>query len=335
MSFFFSPLFFFFYYSIFRTHCILHSENKQSGIGVYTSADRYTIKGNYIDGVLQGPVEERGPSGNLVFQGTYQDSMRSGYGELHLDDGGMYCGNFTEGVLDDKCARYYYSPHNSRCLFGEWSEGEMVKSWFCDIPRSLRASSLQDKGVTMLSPSNKIVYSFDESTDKVASKNPKLSDPYEEELVYVKDSLIPGANEGLFAKVDLPAGIVCSMYGGIRITQTEVDQRDWALNANTITLIEDTDTTGTVIDVPPELNDTNEYCATLGHKANHSFTSNSKYDVFDHPRFGFIKCIRTLEPVAAGEEVTVYYGYDEADIDEEDGVPEWYRLAFSAYHSSK
>lgn len=53
----------------------------------------------------------------------------------------------------------------------------------------------------------------------------------------------------------------------------QVDSRDWALNGNTISLDEDT-----VIDVPQPFDQTERYCASLGHKANHSFTPNCKYD---------------------------------------------------------
>lgn len=53
----------------------------------------------------------------------------------------------------------------------------------------------------------------------------------------------------------------------------QVDSRDWALNGNTISLDEDT-----VIDVPHPFDQVDRYCASLGHKANHSFTPNCKYD---------------------------------------------------------
>ena len=77
--------------------------------------------------------------------------------------------------------------------------------------------------------------------------------------------------------------------------------------------------------VPRGLATTSAYRATLGHKANHSFSGqeNAKYDhVFDHPRFGHIKAIRTLRRVERGEEITVNYGYGG-----EDGVPPWYGRA--------
>ncbi len=54
-----------------------------------------------------------------------------------------------------------------------------------------------------------------------------------------------------------------------------MDSRDWSLNGNTISLDEDT-----VIDVPEPFNLTENYCASIGHKANHSFTPNCKYDLW-------------------------------------------------------
>ena len=54
-----------------------------------------------------------------------------------------------------------------------------------------------------------------------------------------------------------------------------MDSRDWALNGNTISLDEDT-----VIDVPQPFDKMEMYCASLGHKGNHSFTPNCKYDSY-------------------------------------------------------
>ena len=85
-----------------------------------------------------------------------------------------------------------------------------------------------------------------------------------------------------------------------------MNARDWALNANTMNLREGVD-----LYVPPAWSTTERYCATLGHKANHAFAgANAKYDVYDHPRFGALKCILTMEPVPAGEEILVTYGYE-------------------------
>lgn len=44
---------------------------------------------------------------------------------------------------------------------------------------------------------------------------------------------------------------------------------------------------------------------------------------FHHPRFGFIKCIRTIKSVSCGDELTVAYGYDHTRL--ETDAPEWYK----------
>lgn len=83
-----------------------------------------------------------------------------------------------------------------------------------------------------------ITFSFDESDRETISSNPMLRDPYESERVFVKTSTIPDAGDGLFAKRKLKAGEVVSFYNGIRLTHAEVDERDWALNSNTISIDE-------------------------------------------------------------------------------------------------
>ncbi|XP_066920719.1 histone-lysine N-methyltransferase SETD7-like [Clytia hemisphaerica] len=151
---------------------------------------------------------------------------------------------------------------------------------------------------------SRIHYKKDVSSRDVISTQLMWTDPYEEKRVYVKESLILDANEGLFASID--AG-------------KNVDSRDWKYNDNTISLDQEI-----VIDVPAEFSSTTSYKASLGHKANHSFTPNCKYDRFDnHPRFGRIKCIRTIQPVRAGDELTVAYGYDHNKL--ETDAPEWYK----------
>ena len=106
-----------------------------------------------------------------------------------------------------------------------------------------------------------------------------------------------------------------------------VDNRDWALNGNAITLGDDC-----VLDVPAPFDRTACYAATLGHKANHAFDNSAEYELFDHPRFGPIKCLRTRRPIAQGEEITVSYGYDDDLLDTFSldmpllEAPDWYRL---------
>lgn len=112
-----------------------------------------------------------------------------------------------------------------------------------------------------------------------------------------------------------------SFYNGVRLTHETVDGRDWSRNANTLSL-----DTETVLDIPPPFDRLDTYAASLGHKANHHVAAcrNAMYDVYWHPRFGAIKCLRTLREVQAGEEILVDYGYGR----KEDGAydaPSWYQ----------
>lgn len=68
---------------------------------------------------------------------------------------------------------------------------------------------------------------------------------------------------------------VWTCFNSIFLFFPQVDSRDWTLNGNTISLDKDT-----VIDVPQPFVNTKRYCASLGHKANHSFIPNCKYDTW-------------------------------------------------------
>jgi len=52
---------------------------------------------------------------------------------------------------------------------------------------------------------------------------------------------------------------------------------------------------------------------------------------FNHPRFGEIKCIRTIKPVESGDELTVAYGYDHNKLDTD--APEWYKRKLKEFQS--
>mmetsp|Transcript_25689 Transcript_25689/g.41265 ORF Transcript_25689/g.41265 Transcript_25689/m.41265 type:complete len:276 (-) Transcript_25689:71-898(-) len=90
---------------------------------------------------------------------------------------------------------------------------------------------------------------------------------------------------------------------------------------------------GLSIDVPKEYALTTHYCASLGHKVNHSFDEkkvNCEYAHCDHPRFGQIRCIKTLRPIKKGEELLVSYGYDILNVTG-DGVPDWFLEGYKKF----
>merc|ERR1711974_357236 len=63
----------------------------------------------------------------------------------------------------------------------------------------------------------------------------------------------------------------------------------------------------TDLDIPESLRSLSAYCATLAHKANHSFTPNCRWGRVDHPRFGCIISLVALKNCSPGEEMTVNY----------------------------
>jgi len=174
-----------------------------------------------------------------------------------------------------------------------------------------------------------------------------LPDPYETQWAYVRSSKIRGAKEGLFARRDMPSDFVVAFYNGVRLTTEEADKckEDWEANAykildmrgetfscqystrkrrETFSLGKDLESGEEgVLDIPLEYVATKRYKASLAHKANHSFTPNARFSLFDHPRFGLIPAIVTTKEVCKDDEVTVSYDYAMDD------APPWYQELFA------
>eukprot|EP00392_Amoebophrya_sp_AT5.2_P002244 g2249.t1 len=154
-----------------------------------------------------------------------------------------------------------------------------------------------------------------------------------EQVTSAKNGLLDH-REGLFAKRAFNKGELISFYNGVRMTQEVCDARDWKENGNCVTLWKDGP--GTVIDVPFPQSSMQNYCATVGHKANHSRTHvNARYGPYEgHPRFGDVVCIRAIRRIARGEEIFCDYGYgllgasagaeERGEADGDDGVPDWF-----------
>nr|XP_058923536.1 histone-lysine N-methyltransferase SETD7 isoform X4 [Kogia breviceps] len=274
------------------------------GQGVYTYEDGGVLQGTYVDGELNGPAQEYDTDGRLIFKGQYKDNIRHGVCWIYYPDGGSLVGEVNEdGEMTGEKIAYLY-PDERTALYGKFIDGEMIEGKLAVL-----LSTEEGRPHFELMPGSS-VYHFDKSTSSCISTNALLPDPYESERVYVAESLISSAGEGLFSKVD---------------------SRDWALNGNTLSLDEET-----VIDVPEPYNRVSKYCASLGHKANHSFTPNCIYDMFVHPRFGPIKCIRTLRAVEADEELTVAYGYDHSPPGKSGPeAPEWYQVELKAFQATQ
>ena len=61
------------------------------------------------------------------------------------------------------------------------------------------------------------------------------------------------------------------------------------------------------LDIPHAHIDLDKYCATLGHKANHSFVANAEWALVEHPRFGLIRGLASLEDIKKDDEILINY----------------------------
>lgn len=276
----------------------------------FDPGDETTTRGNYVAGELHGAAEQRDKAGRLVFRGHFKHDVCTGVAEEIDEHGGRVIGPVDEaGELTGDELVYVFVSGN----YGMLSEPLAA----VNSPDNRDGMPDCEVALPTFIPSDvvpTIVYR-DVSTRETLCRQPLVPDLYETQRVEVRCSTIDPSMQGLFARSRIPAGELCSWYNGVRCTHEEVDDRDWALNQATITLDAET-----VLDVPEEYNSTDKFCACLGHKANHSVPNNAKYDVFDHPRFGQIKAIRSVRDIDPGEEVCCDYGYKG---DPED-LPRWY-----------
>ena len=65
-------------------------------------------------------------------------------------------------------------------------------------------------------------FNLDVSGYNSISSEPLLRDPYEDSMVEVKQSALPGGGEGLFMKKSAQAGEVIAFYNGIRFHDCHV-----------------------------------------------------------------------------------------------------------------
>jgi len=144
-------------------------------------------------------------------------------------------------------------------------------------------------------------------------KSPEQSDPYEKKIVEVKQSLIPGAGQGLFAKKSVEKGVILAYFAGVAVSDTACSGSEYSISW----------LHGYGLDIPENLRQS--YCSTLGHKACHSFAPNCEYSWAFHPRFGKIRAILSLRQIEAGEEILTDYKYSY------NKAPQWYKEDLSRF----
>ena len=286
------------------------------GRGVYNYADGRCMVAEYKDGELNGPFTEYDEGGNVLARGFHEENRRVDHLQVFDEYGGLIWGEVDQDERLTGNGIAYIYPDHKHALVGSFVDGVLKKAKWGFLKNSINDGQPE----IVLDYKNTEMLEHDESTCNCISRFPLVPDLYEQERVYVAMSGIPSAGEGLFARVNLPEGEVVSFYNGVRIAHEEVDERDWSENEYTIALCDEV-----VLDVPKEFSSLKKYCATLGHKANHSNMPNCEYALYDHPRFGKIKCIKTICSVKKDQELTCDYAYDHKNLlTGQDDLPYWF-----------
>ncbi|XP_065177251.1 histone-lysine N-methyltransferase SETD7-like [Sycon ciliatum] len=291
-------------------------DDEAHGQGTYQWPDGSQLVAAYCEGQLNGPAIKTDGTGDVECSGNYVDSMREGRWYEVVDEYGAFLlGHLSsDGDWTGEEIAYVY-PDKHHALLGQFEDGVLQEA----AHATCSGDSVETFAIVADS-SSKVQMKACMSTETQICEKPLIPDRYESATAYVAPSQIPNSGEGLFAKRQLKAGELVAYYNGVRLSHSTVDSRDWSENGNCISLDDDT-----VIDVPPNLSSTTVYCATLGHKANHSFTPNSCYAPCPHPVYGEIKCIHTIADVEVGEEITVHYDYNHISQDGmEKPAPDWY-----------
>eukprot|EP00096_Caligus_rogercresseyi_P013242 TRINITY_DN5916_c0_g1_i2.p1 TRINITY_DN5916_c0_g1~~TRINITY_DN5916_c0_g1_i2.p1 ORF type:complete len:280 (-),score=33.01 TRINITY_DN5916_c0_g1_i2:80-919(-) len=219
-------------------------------------------------------------------------------------------------------------PDFKTAYLGEFVEGVMRGAQEAEV-----ISVDQDEQSGIMIPHFKIIQPqspplhYFKSTKDIISDEPLLSDPYESRWIECRSSNVECGGEGLFARGDIASGTIVAFYNGIRIPFEFGGPKEiWSSSGYKIFINADYES-GERMNIPEELTSLTKYCASLGHKMNHSFEPNCTEWFFHHPRFGIIPCERALRDIKDGEELFLDYEYDPHNC------PEWFSSELNTFLS--
>jgi len=217
----------------------------------------------------------------------------------------------------------YIYPDLFTAIIGRYDNGILVSGFMCNIQDVILNQETYMLEIMVENISNGTKVKMDLATSSIISKFPLVPDLWEAKMVEVcRSGIGEHAGQGLYLRKDVKSGQIVSLFNGIRCQSSRNDNGkigqpnyDYRIRLN-----------GEIdIDIPLNCVDLNQYCATLGHKANHSFTPNCKFSRLEHPRFGLIIAIRAIIDLEKGSEVLVNYGMQMAE------APVWYKSLWVKY----
>ena len=198
------------------------------------------VIGAFHHGVLEGMVKEVDPEDGSVMEVNYCRGLPHGaYRHKRLDNQLVSFGRFSQGVRTgaqflvgtggnsfylgqvDKVGKLegegvYLYPCLYKAIVGQYKGGRLVRGEY----RTLHQAVVEE-GFIQLSfqAGGRGEVTYDPSTFMRISRNPLLTDEYEDETVFVRESSVPGAGEGLFARRKILGGELVSLFSGSKITK--------------------------------------------------------------------------------------------------------------------
>jgi len=284
----------------------------------YCDHHNVTREVQYQNGVRHGFYREFGPDGKFWTFGRYYNGEKSGK-QWKRVEGNAY----LYGELDDKNKPHgdsilYFYPDICTVIRGNYHHGILERGHLVHLSSISNQDGIIEPNCKEYYDDENNVFTYDNPSRFCISKNPFQRDPYEMRHVFVKNSEIPFAGEGLWAKTDIKKGSLVALFNGVKQRQiwgVSCQQKAWS--DYRICCDKEMD-----LDILPEHVSLDNYQATLAHKTCHSFDFNAHFEPLWHPRFGKIMSIVSNFDIKAGKEVLANYNYSLSRS------PDWYREAW-------
>ncbi len=179
------------------------------------------LSGFFAGGCLTGPAHGIDPDGNLTFTGNFAHGYPVGhFWKMLPGDGCLYGRLDSLGKFTGADVAYIY-PDKETSLKGEFDDGQLVRAIEQTIVGTSQPRPTEVLQLTFSTPDDGPVFQHWPSNLEDISCPPLLEDPYERKHVTVRDSLMPGAGDGLFAATNIVAGAAVAFYNGIRVRPGE------------------------------------------------------------------------------------------------------------------
>jgi len=285
-------------------------EGVLEGYGNVTYEDQSVLKGHFHHGCLHGLITLQEEDGALLVGWYHLGQLAngpiwllypSGEGALYAyleDSPGL--SRLSRAVLTGDNVAWVY-PDFRTGLVGQFVAGTMLSARVAEIVEIGEENGIPTLKTTQINDKvNRFV--FDPSTDTHISSTPLVRDPYEEKMLLVQTSRIPGAGVGVFTIQPVKKNSIIGYFNGIHRHRGEIF-KDGDKSAY---LVEGTHR-NEMLDIPEEYQSWQKYQSSAGHLINHGQEGNADYTECWHPRFGRILCVQALADLPADTELLVKY----------------------------